>query len=329
MRRALTKYIDTQVQPGDLVAIVRTASGTGALQQFTTDPRLLKMAVNRVQWDYRSRNGVSSFDSLSPEFRRSAGAIGTGADIDQLRGDYTASGSLGAIQYIARGIEELPGRKSIVLLSEGFPQMFADRLEGGRVWNAMTRMLDEANRAGVVLYTIDARGLQTAGLTAEDNPQVRDWGPSGDGQSGGPSGAANGGSGNGGTGAGSGAGSGGTNGGTAGGPAVTGSGAGFLDVASARVAASGNDRRAQLIDSQESLQFIANQTGGLAVMNTNDIGRAIERVLEDQRGYYLLGYSLPPEKLHVGWNHDGVHVTSSAPTHTFAPGKDLWSRGST
>src|SRR6185312_5635813 len=102
-------------------------------------------------------------------------------------------------------------------------------------------------------YTIDARGLQTAGLTAEDNPQVRDWGAPGGGQSGGPSGAANGGSGNGGTGAGSGAGSGGTNSGTAGGPAVTGSGAGFLDAASAQVAASGNGRRAQLINSQESL----------------------------------------------------------------------------
>ncbi len=68
VRRALTKYIETQVQPGDLVAIVRTASGSGALQQFTTDTRLLKMAVDRVQWDYRSRNGVSSFEAFTPEF---------------------------------------------------------------------------------------------------------------------------------------------------------------------------------------------------------------------------------------------------------------------
>ena len=90
----------------------------------------------------------------------------------------TGSGSLGAIQFVAQGIQYLPGRKSIMLLSEGFAEMFHERLEGGRVWNALTNMLDSANRAGVVIYTIDARGLQTGGLTAEDNPQIRDWGSS-------------------------------------------------------------------------------------------------------------------------------------------------------
>ena len=317
VRRALTKYIETQVQPGDLVAIVRTASGTGALQQFTTDTRLLKMAVSRVQWDFRSRNGIASFEAITPTFS----GMGSGADVDGLRSDYTAAGSLGAIQYIARGIEELPGRKSIVLLSEGFPQMFADRLEGGRVWNAMTRMLDEANRAGVVLYTIDARGLQTAGLTAEDNPQARNWGPSGGGPSGstGPPAGMGGTSGSGGGGGGD-AGSGNSTGAAAGGgPPMTGSGAGFLDAGSAAVRSAAGGRMANLIDSQESLQFIANQTGGLAVMNTNDLGRAIDRVLEDQRGYYLLGYPVPPDKLHAGWDHDGVSVKVARPhTHVRA-----------
>ena len=32
--------------------------------------------------------------------------------------------------------------------------------------------MDRANRAGVVVYTLDARGLQTGGLTAEDDPQT-------------------------------------------------------------------------------------------------------------------------------------------------------------
>ncbi len=72
------------------------------------------------------------------------------------------------------------------------------------------------------------------------------------------------------------------------------------------------------LNSQESLQFIANQTGGLAVMNTNDLGRAIDRVLEDQQGYYLLGYSVPPEKRHAGWNHDGVQYSRHTAAHTRA-----------
>src|SRR5215207_3290108 len=39
-RAALRKFVDEQVQPGDLVAILRTAGGVGALQQFTTDRRM-------------------------------------------------------------------------------------------------------------------------------------------------------------------------------------------------------------------------------------------------------------------------------------------------
>src|SRR4051794_12886591 len=54
VRKALDTYIDTQMQPGDLVAIVRTAGGIGALQQFTTDRRLLHGAADGVQWDFRS-----------------------------------------------------------------------------------------------------------------------------------------------------------------------------------------------------------------------------------------------------------------------------------
>ncbi len=66
VRKALTKYVESQLGPGDLVAIIRTASGVGALQQFTSDKRLLKLAVDRVQWDSRSRRGVASFEPLAP-----------------------------------------------------------------------------------------------------------------------------------------------------------------------------------------------------------------------------------------------------------------------
>src|SRR5262249_16931076 len=41
VRRALKKFVDEQIQPGDLVAIIRTGGGIGALQQFTNDKRQL------------------------------------------------------------------------------------------------------------------------------------------------------------------------------------------------------------------------------------------------------------------------------------------------
>jgi len=295
VRKALNKYVETQLGPGDLVAIIRTASGVGALQQFTSDKRLLKLAVDRVQWDSRSRRGVASFEPMSTTYLTSplpgpASSIANapGSDpsstekIDGLRRTMTGIGSLSAVEFIAQGVQRLPGRKSIVMLSEGFAEMFQERMEGGLLWNALTRMLDNVNRAGIVLYTIDARGLQTSGLTAEDNGVVRDWrAPT-----------------------------------MAGGPGGTGVVAGGdTDVQGATLRGVQTARNNERINSQESLQFIADQTGGLAFMNTNDIGRAIDKALADQQGYYLLGYSVPPDTPLTGWNQGAIHISVKRP-HT-------------
>src|SRR5438132_3780445 len=61
VRRALKKFVDEQMQPGDLVAIVRTSGGMGALQQFTSDKRQLYAAIDRVKWSGSGRAGVSAF----------------------------------------------------------------------------------------------------------------------------------------------------------------------------------------------------------------------------------------------------------------------------
>ena len=44
-RQMLANFVDHSMQTGDLVAIVRTVSGKGVLQQFTTDKSLLNRAV--------------------------------------------------------------------------------------------------------------------------------------------------------------------------------------------------------------------------------------------------------------------------------------------
>mgnify|MGYP000346616369 CR=1 FL=1 len=43
------------MQPGDLVAIVRTGGGMGALQSFTADKRQLAAAIERVKWNGNGR----------------------------------------------------------------------------------------------------------------------------------------------------------------------------------------------------------------------------------------------------------------------------------
>jgi VWFA-related protein len=65
VRAALKKFVDEQMQAGDLVAIIRTGAGMGALQQFTSDKRQLYAAIERVRWNPSGRGGISAFASIS------------------------------------------------------------------------------------------------------------------------------------------------------------------------------------------------------------------------------------------------------------------------
>jgi len=65
VRRALKKFVDEQMQPGDLVAIIRTAGGMGALQQFTSDKRQLNAAIERIRWYMNGRGGVGAFGPIN------------------------------------------------------------------------------------------------------------------------------------------------------------------------------------------------------------------------------------------------------------------------
>jgi VWFA-related protein len=210
-RTALQRFLDTQMREGDLVAILRTGAGMGALQQFTSDRRMLQSAVERVRWNFVSR--ASLFNSP--------------AELDQLdrfRNEILTAGTLGALRYVIRGLADLPGRKSVILLSDGFRLTDADD-RYGRVLDALRALADASNRSGVVVYGIDMRGLVTTGPTAGDRS---------------PSTAAG--------------------------------------------------RPAELRDSQEGLAVLAAATGGLFIKDTNDLSGGLSRVLDDQQGYYLLGY---------------------------------------
>src|SRR5437763_5871849 len=70
VRRALKKFVDEQMRPGDLVAIIRTSGGMGALQQFTVDKRQLYAAIDRVKFYPAGRSGVSAFAPVRSEERR-------------------------------------------------------------------------------------------------------------------------------------------------------------------------------------------------------------------------------------------------------------------
>src|SRR6185503_17965202 len=91
-------------------------------------------------------------------------------DLNQFREDVFAVGTLGAVSYVVRGMRDLPGRKSILLISDGFKIYSAgDPDRNYRTLMALRRLIDQANRATVVIYTMNASGLQVLGLTAADS----------------------------------------------------------------------------------------------------------------------------------------------------------------
>jgi len=169
IRESLKKWIDHEMQPGDLVAIVRTNAGVGALQQFTNDKRMLYSAIERIRYQ-PGRVGISSVAPLSPE-----NPMSTYLFEEELEHAYLRV-SFGAIQYVIRGLRDLPGRKSLVLLSESMRLTFLDGpgiVETSGTTDVtrednLRKLTDEANRSSVVIYSIDPRGPTYTGLTASD-----------------------------------------------------------------------------------------------------------------------------------------------------------------
>lgn len=232
VQRSLRKFVDEQMQPGDLVGVVRAGSGIGALQQFTSNKQQLYAAIDRVVYNPASCNcmstcgGTDRLDLIKEVNIEDPNRDIKGNDDDAVvRHDNLANAALAATNYVIEGMRDLPGRKAVMLFSEGFFMAKRGLPEyNARVQVAVERLVDSANRAGAVIYTVDARGLVADGLTAAD----------------GLAGLAN--------------------------------------------------RMKNFLAPREGLIYLAKQAGGFAVYDSNDIGGAIRKALDDQKSYYLIGY---------------------------------------
>jgi VWFA-related protein len=170
-QEAMRKFVNEQMQPGDLVSIVQSRLGARSIQSFTGDKRELLAAIERVRWSPRFGSVSISLDSSadcddakgSSRGGPSGGPGGASAaaidfnDGSAARAESFTRGSLGVIYAVARSLEDMPGRKAIVLLSEGYPYQLGKC--SNRVEKALNALVDTVNRAGVAIYTIDVRGL--------------------------------------------------------------------------------------------------------------------------------------------------------------------------
>jgi VWFA-related protein len=177
-RKMLEDFVDHQLQPGDLVLILPTAGGSGLLQQFTADRRLLKQAISRLHPIYFTNQTTprrtldARNSSMRPErggFNRVQGALsmpdGLGStlrDPDPLE-EADIRSTLSTLNEMIKAMGKVPGRKLGVFISEGM------RLDQTRMESDLQDTINRAARANVVFYSIDPRGLDTVSVGADED----------------------------------------------------------------------------------------------------------------------------------------------------------------
>jgi len=279
------------MQPEDLVAIIRTGGGVGALQQFTTDKRVLYAAIEKLRWnpasDVESLTSVSQNDSdISERFRRESDNVASGrskqetvvlqsdtahdkkgSDVSrnsnaQERGIY-AQTSLGALKYVLAGMKSLPGRKAMLYFSDGIDiGNPATKSRASSVFDYLQDVAEMANRSSVVVYTFDAKGMRSMSIGASEST---------------------------------------------------------YEIIDGHREQKVLTRTADFRNSQDGLTYFADRTGGRAFLNSDNFNFGIERALNEQSGYYLLAYvpngdSFDPakrkfNKIEVKVRRPGLHVS--------------------
>ena len=278
VRAGLRKFVDEQMQPNDLVAVLRTSAGAGGAHQFTSDKRQLYAAIERVRWYPQGRGGLSAAGTINEptvgsDVSDSAQAI---KEAEESRAGIYSVGTFSTVGAIVRGLGEMPGRKSLVLVSEAF-RLFTEQGRNIQVINAMRRLVDQANQASVSIYTVDASGLQTDTLDAQDQPSARAYliDPQLFALTGGDRNAV-----------------------SQNAPPRRLNRADNLSAqaeadegnAFRRLNSMMDQRREARNETQTVLSYLAEGTGGSFVKNHNDIGVGLGIIMNEQRGYYLIGY---------------------------------------
>jgi len=265
-REALVKFINEQMQVNDLVAIYQTRAGSSTLQHYTSDKSHLLRVARKIRWYppqgiCNESNGDFLERAQPTTFMKPGGAIRSiesDADrqsrsrIERTMRENQVVGLFGVLGYIIRGLQRIPGRKTVFVLSDSISLLLPELETRGPAGNptvvmtpavanvdAVTRLVDLANRASVVFNTIDVRGVQIPGVITAEDSFTNLSGPGGD------------------------------------------------IHATARVSAmrQANDRIRQ-----GAMSELAAGTGGTFYKNMNFLDVPIHRGLGLEKGYYLIGY---------------------------------------
>lgn len=180
-QKVITHFIDKEMGQNDEVAIASPSGQIGFLQQLTDNKSVLRSALTRLKYrPYTVRDfqlpRMTEYHALLIErydhdltgyfieetMRANPGMTREMAEnyvrsrsrtLLQQAAQVT-SGTLAGLEQVVRTAAALPGRKLVFLISGGF---FLD--ESNDSINRLRRVTSAAARSGVVIYSMDARGL--------------------------------------------------------------------------------------------------------------------------------------------------------------------------
>ena len=279
VRKMLTNFVDNQMREGDLVAIVRVVGGGGLVHQFTTDKRILRRAIDRIAPQTHAFSAFSNLQTpgaintqrlaaiaeLEGSFQAEAiSSANTNLDASEegITGGFRALTTLFVAGDVTNSMKSLPGRKSLVLISGGLPlseaslsqvsvggapvQIIETKAYLGNVTYLLRQLIDRASRAGVVINTLDIRGLSASrGVSRFTDPGNEATSRLGGGSAG-----------------------------------------------QGRVPNMGTFDNLALdtLSGHQGLQALADSTGGVSVVNSNNFGAGLDKILA-RSSYYILAYT--------------------------------------
>ena len=154
-----THFVDAQMTPADLVAVVTYSSDLRIAQNFTNDRQQLEKVLKRIQLGEASSlaeagsegeaggNNASGQEIVAQDVSAAFTPDETEFNI------FNADEKLGAIESLSQMLRGVPGRKSVIHFSSGLQRTGVDNQAQLRAAE------DAANQSNVSLYTVDSRGL--------------------------------------------------------------------------------------------------------------------------------------------------------------------------
>src|SRR5579864_806694 len=156
--RAAQKYLQEQMTPADLVAVVAFGNTLKIVANFTNDRELLKQSVDALVPGHEAALAQLA-DAATAANGETAVTEDTGAAFtadDTEFNIFNTDRKLAAVEALCEVLEGIPGKKSIIQFTSGITQT------GEENRSELIAATNSANRSNVSIYSVDSRGLLTA-----------------------------------------------------------------------------------------------------------------------------------------------------------------------